>query len=105
MTTLIDYTSRKFRDTLGRHYLVQFRTDQTCAGDPRILNPTGQIIATVMNFGGADHGSRILLSRRHIRFNDAETAFGREQLPYLEPDVCDLTAISRRLLKADLAVI
>lgn len=103
MTTLIDYTSRKFKDDLGRRYLLQFRTDKTCSGDPRLVNPIGQIVATVMNFGGDDHGLRKTISGEHIRFNDAEAAFGRDHLPYLEPDLCDLTVIMQRLVAAGLA--
>lgn len=103
MTTLIDYTSRKFKDDLGRRYLLQFRTDETCSGDPRPVNPTGQIVATVMNFGGDGHGSRKTVSREHIRFNDAEAAFDRDHLPYLEPDLCDLAVIMQRLVATGLA--
>lgn len=103
MTTLIDYTSRKFKDGLGRRYLLQFRTDGTCSGDPRLVNPTGQIVATVMNFGADGHGLRTTISREHVRFNDAEAAFDRDHLPYLEPDLCDLAVIKQRLVAAGLA--
>jgi hypothetical protein len=101
MSTLIDY-GRKFVDRDGRRYLLWFRTDDMSFGDPKVENPTGQIIATVMNYGGPDHRREHTISRPHIRFNDAEAAVDRDHLPHLEPDLYDLTVIQARLAAANL---
>lgn len=103
MSTPIDYTCRKFRDHLGRRCRVQFITDEISYGIPTVENPTGQIIALVMNFGAPDHGIEFPVSRPHIRFNDAEAFFDSDHLPYLEPDLCDLAVIQRQLTAASLA--
>jgi hypothetical protein len=102
MTTDIDY-ARKFVDQDGQRYQLWFRTDHMSYGDPKVDNPTGQIIATVMNYGAADHGREHPISRPHIRFNDAEAAVDRAHLPYLQPGLYDLKVIQDRLAAANLS--
>ena len=101
MPTPIDY-ARTFVDQDGHRYTLSFLTDAISEGDPKFENPTGQIIATVMNYGGPDHGREHTISRPHIRFNDAEAAIDRAHLPYVEPGLCDLQVIQDRLCAANL---
>ena len=81
---------------------MQFLTDDISYGDPAVENPTGQIVATVMDCGGPDHRREYTISRPHIRFNDAEAAIDRAHLPYVEPGLYDLQVIQDRLRSANL---
>lgn len=100
MTYLIDYTVRKFLHENGHRCYLQFECDNL--SDSTVENPLGQVIATVIDPGGPDDRRKYAISRPHIRFKDAQAAVDTDHLPYLEPDLCDLTAIRQRLLAAGL---
>ena len=87
-----------------RVHRLSFDTDAVPYGDPAVTNPTGHVVAVVVNFGQPDNYAKYRISYQHIRFNDADAAVYGDHLPWLEPDrTVNLAAIRERLRAAGLA--
>lgn len=104
--TEIDYAlAYDFRTATdpGVSYQLRFRTDGATSGDPWGTNPTGQLVAVVVDPHRADNGRTVGVSRPGIPFLAAENAVDRDDWPFITPHVVDLDAIAERIREAGLA--
>ena len=81
----------------GIRYQLRFRPDTVTYGNPWESNPTGQLVAVVVEFGHPRNGHTIAISRPQVRFNDVETAVDSDNWPFLAPYVVDLDQIRVRI--------
>ena len=83
-------------------YQLRFRPDTRHYGDPSQSNPTGQLVAEVIDPGGPDNGRTVPISRPGVHFNDVEVAVDRDNWPFLAPYKVDLAQIRARIRRAGL---
>ncbi|MGD9622353.1 MAG: hypothetical protein AB7G47_20210 [Mycolicibacterium sp.] len=81
---------------------LRFTLDNTSGGDPWETNPTGQLVAVIVDYHRADNGHTVALSRPHINFLDAEAVIDRDAWPFLAPYKVNLDEIERRVTVAGL---
>jgi hypothetical protein len=86
----------------GLRYQLRFRPDPGIYANPWESNPTGQLVAVVVEFRHPRNGHTIAISRPHVHFNDVETAVDADNWPMLAPAVVDLDKISARICDAGL---
>lgn len=81
----------------GLSYQLRFRPDTFVSGSPWESNPTGQLVAVVVEFRHPRNGHTIAISRPHVHFNDVESAVDSDNWPFLTPYVVDLDQIRARI--------
>lgn len=84
------------------NWQLRFSLEQITTGSPWHTNPTGQLIAVVVNYGHANNGYTIAVSRPGIHFIDAEKAVNADCWPLLAPYKINLAEIRRRVVAAGL---
>jgi hypothetical protein len=84
-------------DDPGISHQLRFRPDTFVAGSPWESNPTGQLVAVVVEFRHPRNGQAIAISRPHVLFNDVEAAVDSDNWPLLAPYVVDLDQIRERI--------
>ena len=81
----------------GISYQLRFRPDTFVYGNPWESNPTGQLLAVVVEYRHPRSGHTIAISRPHVHFNDVETAVYSDNWPFLALYVVDLDQIRNRI--------
>jgi hypothetical protein len=64
----------QFVDSEGKPRQMRFRMNFAPAGDPRIFDGTGQLVATIADANRPDNLHEIPLSRPHVNEDDVDTA-------------------------------
>jgi len=84
-------------DDPGISYQLRFRPDVFVTGSPSDSNPTGQLVAVVVEYRHPRNGHTIAISRRHVHFNDVESAIDSDNWPFIAPYIVDLDQIRARI--------
>src|SRR5262249_4212991 len=65
-------------------YQLRFRPHPFVTGSPWDSNPTGQLVAVIVEYRHPRNGQTIAISRPHVHFNDVEAAVDSDNWPFLK---------------------